>query len=442
MPGGGWGPTFLLHSRPGTALAPAGLEQGPEPPRAPSPPHTKAPFFGRLPAPRQRLMPGSAHPGHPPPGLSFPLHSGGHNTQCPHPHSRQDSLYPWPLQTLRLCNLGPKPKLFGTAAALRGPCEQRGGGGGDNCLGGAGGGTHSGVAQGFPAGQRPRQAPCQGHERAEPAGAVCTLLLPPAVPSGVLGGNGTSGPPTQGDSPWHRPPTLGGHPAPGHCSPCTGAALGCGCAVSGRGCCGGASPSCARRPRGWGWVLARFNSRLAEGAVGECSPPGNGAGAGGHWHATARTAWRDPAHPLPGWHSCTEQARALLLGQEHTWGKAHIGAGSKSHPPCPKPACWLCAPVLGHAGLQQCVRLMEEMGWVLVGPPMPTAKWWVLDCVLGGSRQGHMARGCQGAGGFLGLAGRGRGNEAASARRLADPSGTGRSRQSGAGDTARAKDFL
>lgn len=191
---------------------------------------------------------------------------------------------------------------------------------------------------------------------------------------------------------------------------------------------------------------------------GECLPPpstpGNGAGAGGHRRASARVAPYDPAHPLLGHHSCTERVRALLP-VAHTHPRQNLQCvGSKSHPPSSqnRPVGFVPPPPHLRLGMWDPTPT-NWMGWDGVGARgCPDGGRWVLSAGLGrgilgmewvgGGVGGDTAGWCQGAGGFLGLAGRGRGNEAASARRLVDPSGTGRSRQSGAGDTARAKDFL
>lgn len=193
-------------------------------------------------------------------------------------------------------------------------------------------------------------------------------------------------------------PPSGGHPAPGRCQ----------------------LQLCNACWDGMGWDGFRLVSR------GEC-PPRSGAGAGRLWRVSARVAWRDPGPP----------GTALAPRRSGLWGQGLCPPGANPTPglapnptPIPKSSRLALCPRLGHVGSAS-QGGMGGMRWGLVGA----------GCWPGGSRE-DTAGWCQGAGGFLGLAGRGRGNEAASARRLTEPSGTGRSRQSGAGDTARAKGFL
>lgn len=218
---------------------------------------------------------------------------------------------------------------------------------------GGGEGGHSRVAQGFPAGQRSRQALCQGHESAEPAGAVCTLLQPPHDAKRGPGGQRHLRFPSQGDSPRHRPPTVpGGHPAPRRCSPCTWGWHGC--------CIGTRLRQLGVRMQQWCqpqlcWGPAGMGMGTGPGLF--CLLPGSGrtwgnallgsrAGADGHQRVSACMAQRDLAHPLPGRHLCTERAQALLPGYAHTWGKAHIGVGSESHPPSPNQPIGFISPPL------------------------------------------------------------------------------------------------
>ncbi|XP_050836628.1 protein tfg-1-like [Serinus canaria] len=217
-------------------------------------------------------------------------------------------------------------------------CKEGGGGGrdkraprGDNCLGGAGGGGDSGVAQGFPAGQRPRRAPCQGCGGTEPAGAVATLPLPPCHAKGVPGGI----------------VPLGGTP----------------------GCWAVPAPA-VEMPVGMGWD--GDGSRLV--SQGKC-PPRSGAGAGRLWHVSARLARRDPgppgaalaprgsglrcqglcppgAKPTPGDTPLTcHQRRAGLRGQP--WSRRGRGLSSRTRGGrggvgVSGPAPWLCVPITVH----------------------------------------------------------------------------------------------